>query len=48
MKHRISATVDKDKIEFLKGLVKKKKYRNASHAIETAIELLAQEEEGKK
>jgi len=47
MKHRISATVDRDKIEFLKDLVKKKKYRNASHAIETAIELLEGQERGK-
>ncbi|MBI2085610.1 MAG: hypothetical protein HYT71_03805 [Candidatus Aenigmarchaeota archaeon] len=44
MKCRISATVDKDKIEFLKYMVKKKKYRNASHAIETAIELLTEKE----
>lgn len=44
---RISATIDKDKIEFLKHLVKKKKYRNASHAIETAIELLEREEGSK-
>lgn len=50
MKHRISATVDKDKVEFLKDLVKKNKYRNASHAIETALELLKKfsEEEDKK
>lgn len=40
MKKRISATVDKETIEILKDLVKRRKYRNASHAIETAIGLL--------
>lgn len=40
MKERISATVDRGTIEILKDLVKKKKYRNYSHAIEAAIESL--------
>ncbi len=49
MKSRISATVDDSTVEILKELVKKKKYRNCSHAIETAIELLNKNSnEGKK
>jgi len=50
MKERISATVDKQTVRILKELVEKKKYRNSSHAIETAIELLKKisEEEKKK
>lgn len=48
MKERISATVDKGTIEALKELVKKKRFRNVSHAIETAIELLGKKSEGEK
>ena len=44
MKSRISATVDDSTVEILKELVRKKKYRNHSHAVETAIELLAEKE----
>lgn len=40
MKSRVSATVDDSTIKILKDLVKKKKYRNYSHAIEAAIESL--------
>jgi Arc/MetJ-type ribon-helix-helix transcriptional regulator len=50
MKERISATVDKETIKILKELVEQKKYRNYSHAIESAIQLLKKisEEEDKK
>ncbi len=40
MKVRISATVDKEKEVFLDRIVKEGKYRNKSHAIEEAIEML--------
>jgi len=46
MKARISATVDKDITEIIKLLLKNKKYRNKSHAIETAIRLLKEKETG--
>lgn len=50
MKSRVSATVDDSTIKILKDLVRKKKYRNYSHAVETAIGLLKKtsEEEGEK
>ncbi len=49
MKERISATVDKETVMILKELVRKKKYRNCSHAIEAAIGLLKKNsDEGKK
>jgi len=49
MKERISATVDKETVITLKELVRKKKYRNCSHAIESAIALLKKNsDEGKK
>ncbi len=49
MKPRISATVDEGTIKILKDLVRRKRYRNYSHAIESAIELLKKtsREEGK-
>lgn len=40
MKPRISATVDQRTIEILKRLVKKKRFRNYSHAIEAGVEIL--------
>ncbi|MEK6936263.1 MAG: hypothetical protein AABW67_05725 [Nanoarchaeota archaeon] len=43
MKNRISATVDEKTIKFLEIILKKGKYRNKSHIIETAIEKLAEE-----
>ena len=45
MKERISATVEKETIDIIENLLKKGKYRNKSHAIEKAIELLNKEEE---
>ena len=40
MKVRISATIDKKTEKILKSLIKDGNYRNKSHAIEKAIELL--------
>ena len=40
MKERISATVDKKTIDKIKRILKKGKYRNKSHVIENAIEIL--------
>lgn len=48
MKARVSATIDKEKVKILKDLAKTGKYRNVSHVIETAIELLKKSEEEKK
>jgi len=47
MKNRISATVDERTIKFLDSLMKNKKYRNKSHIIENAIEILWREENDK-
>lgn len=44
MKERISATVDKKTIELINEILKKRKYRNKSHIIEKAIEMMAEEE----
>lgn len=44
MKVRISATIDKKTLEAVGELLKKGDYRNKSHVIERAIELLAKEE----
>ena len=44
-KKTISATIDEELISWLeKQLKDKKKYRNKSHIIETALELLKEEE----
>lgn len=49
MKSRVSATVDDSTIKILKDLVlKKKKYRNYSHAIENAIWVLKKSSEEEK
>lgn len=48
MKKRISATVDEDAIKILESLVRTGKYRNMSHAIETAIRLLKKKEDDEK
>ena len=45
---RISATVEKETIKIIDELLKNRKYRNKSHVIETAIELLAKEEKDDK
>jgi len=48
MKERISVTLDRDIIEILNSLVKNRKYRNRSHAVEMAIEEMSKLEEKKK
>ena len=45
MKIRISATIDEKTEKILNALLKDGKYRNKSHIIEKAIELLKNEEE---
>jgi len=40
MKERISATVEKETVNRIERILKKGKYRNKSHVIEEAIELL--------
>ena len=48
MKKPISATIDKELIDWISECVKdKKKYRNKSHLIETALEMLKEAESGK-
>ncbi len=48
MKKPISATIDEELIEWINSRVEdKKKYRNKSHLIEIALELL-KKEEGKR
>jgi len=46
VKERISATVDKDTVKLIDKILTKGKYRNKSHVIEEAIELLAEEKNG--
>ena len=47
MKKPISATIDKELISWINSELKnKKKYRNKSHLIETALELLKEEKNG--
>jgi len=44
MKKPISATIDEELISWIEKEIKdKKKYRNKSHLIETALELLREE-----
>ena len=47
MKKPISATIDKELIDWIRKKVEgdKKKYRNKSHLIEVALEMLKKEEE---
>jgi len=48
MKVRISATIEDKNNKYLDSLLKNSRYRNRSHVIDTAIELLkAKEEEAK-
>lgn len=47
MKIRISATVDGKTEKILNSLIKNNSFRNKSHAIEKAIELLKEVEDGK-
>ena len=48
MKVRISATIDKKTKEMIGLILKKRKYRNISHVIESAIEVLFKEEKNDK
>jgi len=48
MKKRISATIDEKTEKILNELMRSGKYRNKSHAIEIAIELLNKSEKQKK
>ena len=48
MKERISITIDEDTIRKLNFLIKSKKYRNRSHAVEIAIEKLVKDEQDEK
>lgn len=45
MKVRISATIEEKNNKYLDSLLKESKYRNKSHIIDTAIELLKEKEE---
>jgi len=45
MKERISATVEKETVKIIEKLLSEGKYRNKSHVIETAIELLQGKDE---
>lgn len=47
MKKRISATIEEKTEKILNLLLKDNKYRNKSHIIEKAIELLKEKEDGK-
>ena len=44
MKERISVTLDKRTVKILESLMKIRKFRNKSHIVESAIELLEKEE----
>lgn len=48
MKERISVTLDKEIVKILNSLIKNRKYRNRSHAVEIAIEELSDKENEKK
>lgn len=47
MKERISATVEKDTLKLIEKLLESGKYRNKSHVIEKAIEILEEKEHEK-
>ncbi|MBS3149658.1 ribbon-helix-helix protein, CopG family [Candidatus Woesearchaeota archaeon] len=48
MKERISITIDEETVRKLNFLIKSKKYRNRSHAVEIAIEKLVKDEQDEK
>jgi len=48
MKERVSATVDEKTVRIIELILKKGKYRNKSHIIEKAVELLGEVENEKK
>ncbi len=43
MKERISATVEKETVERIERILENGKYRNKSHVIEEAIQLLEEQ-----
>ena len=45
VKERISATVEKETVKRIERILKEGKYRNKSHVIEKAIELLEEKDE---
>ena len=47
MKERISVTIDKEIVTMLNSLIKDRKYRNRSHAVEMAVENLKKFEDEK-
>jgi Arc/MetJ-type ribon-helix-helix transcriptional regulator len=48
MKIRVSATIDEKTDKFLDAILKNGKYRNKSHIIEKAIQVLMEQEEKEK
>jgi Arc/MetJ-type ribon-helix-helix transcriptional regulator len=46
MKERISVTLDKEIVDMLDSLARKRKFRNKSHVVEMAIEELNKIENG--
>lgn len=48
MKKRVSVTIDEDKDRILDSFLKDGKYRNKSHIVERAIELIIEKEKGGK
>jgi Arc/MetJ-type ribon-helix-helix transcriptional regulator len=48
MKERISATIDPNTKNLIENLLKSSKYRNMSHVIEKAIEMLEKAEKKSK
>lgn len=48
MKIRISATIDKETEKKIERILKDRRYRNKSHVIEDAIEILDKEVQSKK
>ena len=48
MKERISVTLEKDIVSVLNSLIKDRRYRNRSHAVEMAIAKLNETEKAKK
>jgi len=45
MKERISATIEKESVKIIERILESGKYRNKSHVIERAIELLKEKED---
>lgn len=47
VKERISATVEKETVRRINGILKRGKYRNKSHVIEEALEIFEAHEDGR-